>query len=250
MKCSLLYDGNLNPAFSFSEEQYLGSLQLVDPLVQIISFQFLIGLEVYMFAKWYKPGCTLEYPLDGSRAVVDALVRGMQKFGGRISLNSHFVHANKAVVSNASMWDTLNLLPKDAVSRSYQDRTLFFGGGGVLYSGIHEQNLINCGRERITEMPKYKKLKAENSGMMWRAVERVLSLGFSRDKNIGTYGPAIQAGKDSFLGHSTPIPQLYCRGDSTFPSIRVPAVATSGAVVGHSLVSVSQHSQLLDAVGI
>lgn len=42
-----------------------------------------------MFSEWYKPGCTLEYPLQGSGAIVDALVRGLQKFGGRISLKSH-----------------------------------------------------------------------------------------------------------------------------------------------------------------
>lgn len=42
-----------------------------------------------MFAEWYKPGCTLEYPFQGTGAVVDALVRGMQKFGGRLSLESH-----------------------------------------------------------------------------------------------------------------------------------------------------------------
>lgn len=103
---------------------------------------------------------------------------------------------------------------------------------------------------------------------MWRAVERVLGAGFNRDKcevklvgsplthkrflrrNRGTYGPAIEAGQNSFPGHTTPIPQLYCCGDSTFPGIGVPAVAASGAIVANSLVSVSQHSQLLDAVGI
>ena len=42
-----------------------------------------------MFAEWYKPGCSLEYPLHGTGAVVDALVRGLQKFGGRLSLRSH-----------------------------------------------------------------------------------------------------------------------------------------------------------------
>lgn len=42
-----------------------------------------------MFAEWYKPNCSLEYPLHGSGAVVEALVRGVQKFGGRISLRSH-----------------------------------------------------------------------------------------------------------------------------------------------------------------
>lgn len=42
-----------------------------------------------MFAEWYKPGCTLEYPVDGSGAVVEALVRGLGKFGGRLALKSH-----------------------------------------------------------------------------------------------------------------------------------------------------------------
>lgn len=50
-----------------------------------------------MFAEWYKPGCTLEYPLQGTGAVVDALVCGMQKFGGRLSLESH---VEKIVVEN------------------------------------------------------------------------------------------------------------------------------------------------------
>lgn len=33
-----------------------------------------------------------------------------------------FIRARKAVVSNASMWDTLKLLPKEAVPKSYLDR--------------------------------------------------------------------------------------------------------------------------------
>lgn len=130
-----------------------------------------------MFAEWYKPGCCLEYPLHGIAAIVDALVRGLEKFGGRISLQSHvenivvendraigvklrsgqvsifwlmrkgtkinffgltsvfyffniigylcilqFIRAKKAVVSNASMWDTLKLRPKEVVPKSYSDR--------------------------------------------------------------------------------------------------------------------------------
>lgn len=300
---------------------------------------------IYMFAEWYKPGCSLEYPLQGSGAVVDALVRGLEKFGGRISLRSHvenvviengraigvklrsgqFVRARKAVVSNASMWDTLKLLPKEAVPKSYQDRIvrtpqcesfmhlhLGFSAEGIPEDlGIHhivvndwdrgvdaDQNVVlisvpstlssalappgkhvlhayTPGTEpfelwegldrRSTE---YKQLKAERSEVMWRAVERALGPGFNREKcevalvgtplthqrflrrNRGTYGPAIEAGKNTFPGHPTPIPQLFCCGDSTFPGIGVPAVAASGAIVANSLVSVSQHSQLLDAVGI
>ena len=33
-----------------------------------------------------------------------------------------FVRAKKAVVSNASMWDTLKLIPKEAVPNSYEER--------------------------------------------------------------------------------------------------------------------------------
>ncbi|KAL4654946.1 hypothetical protein ACB092_01G416200 [Castanea dentata] len=339
----------------FSE--VMDSLELKDPFIRnwvdLLSF-LLAGVKtngilsaemVYMFAEWYQPGSCLEYPLHGTGAVVDALVQGMKKFGGRLSLGSHvekiviendrasgvklrsgqFVRAKKAVISNASMWDTLKLLPKEVVPKSYLDRVnttpqcesfmhlhLGFDAEGIREDlGIHhivvndwergvdaDQNVVLIsipsvlspdlappgkhvlhaylpGTEpfglwegldrRSTE---YKNLKAERSEVMWRAVERAIGAGFSRDKcevklvgtplthqrflrrNRGTYGPAIEAGKNSFPGHSTPIPQLYCCGDSTFPGIGVPAVAASGAIVANSLVSVSQHSQLLDAIGI
>ncbi|KAK3419605.1 hypothetical protein EUGRSUZ_G00236 [Eucalyptus grandis] len=339
----------------FSE--IIDSLELKDPFIRnwvdLLAF-LLAGVKsngilsaemIYMFAEWYKPGCSLDYPLHGSGAIVDALIRGMQKFGGRISLRSHvekivvengraigvklrsgqFVRAKKAVVSNASMWDTLGLLPEDIIPKSYSDRVkrtpqcesfmhlhLGFDAEGIHEDlGIHhivvndwergvdaDQNVVLLSVPSVlspdlappgkhvlhaytpgTEpyelwegldrsSAEYKKLKLERSEVMWRAVERVLGPGFNRDKctvkligtplthqrflrrNRGTYGPAIQAGKDSFPGHSTPIPQLFCCGDSTFPGIGVPAVAASGAIVANTLVSVSQHSELLDAIGI
>ncbi|CAL2236520.1 unnamed protein product [Prunus armeniaca] len=339
----------------FSE--IIDSLELKDPFIRnwvdLLAF-LLAGVKsngilsaemIYMFAEWYKPGCCLEYPLHGSGAIVDALVRGFKKFGGRISLGSHvekivvangratgvklrsgqFIRAKKAVVSNASMWDTLNLLPKEVVPKSYLDRTkttpqcesfmhlhLGFDAEDVRKDlGIHhivvndwdrgvdaDQNVVLISVPSVLspdlappgkhvlhaylpgtepfdlwkgfdrKSSAYKELKAERSEVMWRAVERAVGPGFSREKcevklvgsplthqrflrrNRGTYGPAIQAGKDSFPGHSTSIPQLYCCGDSTFPGIGVPAVAASGAIVANSLVSVSQHSELLDAIGI
>ncbi|KAL9229689.1 hypothetical protein vseg_005128 [Gypsophila vaccaria] len=339
----------------FSE--ILDSLELKDPFVRnwvdLLAF-LLAGVKsngilsaelIYMFAEWYKPGCVLEYPLQGSGAIVEALVRGIQKFGGRVSLRSHvdkivvengravgvklrggqFIRAKKAVVSNASMWDTLNLVPNEALPKSFQERVrstpqcesfmhlhLGFDAEGIREDlDIHhivvndwargvdaDQNVVLIsipsavtpnlappgkhilhayapgtepfelweGLDRRSD--EYKKLKAERSEVLWKAVERAVGAGFSREKcevkmvgtplthqrflrrNRGTYGPAIQAGKGTFPGHSTPIPQLYCCGDSTFPGIGVPAVAASGAIVANSLVSVSQHSQLLDAVGI
>ncbi|KAF3450382.1 hypothetical protein FNV43_RR06462 [Rhamnella rubrinervis] len=340
----------------FSE--IIDSLELKDPFIRnwvdLLSF-LLAGVKsngilsaemVYMFAEWYKPGCSLEYPLHGSGGVVDALIRGLHKFGGRLSLASHveniivengratgvklrsgqFVRAKKAVVSNASMWDTLNLLPRDVVPKSYVDRInktpqcgsfmhlhLGFDAEGIRKDlGIHhivvndwergvdaDQNVVLIsvpstvsphvappgkhvlhaylpgtepfqlweGLDRRSS--EYKILKSQRSEVLWRAVERSLGGGFDRDKcevklvgsplthkrflrrNRGTYGPAIEAAsKHSFPGHTTPIPQLYCCGDSTFPGIGVPAVAASGAIVANSLVSVSQHSLLLDALGI
>ncbi|RDX77731.1 Prolycopene isomerase, chloroplastic [Mucuna pruriens] len=339
----------------FSE--ILDDLQLKDPFIRnwidLLSF-LLAGVKanavlsaemIYMFAEWYKPGCCLEYPLHGTAAIVDALVRGLEKFGGQISLQSHvekivvendraigvklrsgqFIRAKKAVVSNASMWDTLQLLPEEVVPKSYSDRInttpqcdsfmhlhLGFDAQGIRSDlGIHhivvndwkrgvdaDQNVVLISIPSVLSpnlaplgkhvlhayMPgtepfelwegldrrsaEYRNLKAERSEVMWRAVERAVGAGFSREKcevklvgspltherflrrKRGTYGPAVQAGSDTFPGHSTPIPHLYCCGDSTFPGIGVPAVAASGAIVANSLVSVSQHSKLLDAIGI
>ncbi|KAL5566395.1 hypothetical protein UlMin_029559 [Ulmus minor] len=337
--------------------EIIDSLGLKDPFIRnwvdLLSF-LLAGVKsngilsaemIYMFAEWYKPGCCLEYPLHGSAAIVDALVRGMQKFGGRLSLGSHvekivvengratgvklrsgqFIRAKKAVVSNASMWDTLKLIPRDVIPKSYSDRVnttpqcesfmhlhLGFDAEGIPEDlGIHhivvndwdrgvdaDQNVVLISVPSVLSpdlappgkhvlhayLPgtepyelwkrldrrsaEYKNLKSKRSEVMWRAVERALGPGFSREKcevklvgspltherflrrKRGTYGPAIEAGKGTFPGHATPIPQLYCCGDSTFPGIGVPAVAASGAIVANSLVSVSQHSQLLDAIGI
>ncbi|XP_057420996.1 prolycopene isomerase, chloroplastic [Lotus japonicus] len=338
-------------------KEILDGLELKDPFlrnwIDLLSF-LLAGVKtdgilaaemIYMFAEWYKPGCCLEYPLDGTAAIVDALVRGLEKFGGRVSLQSHaekivvendraigvklrsgqFIRAKKAVVSNASTWDTLKLLPNEAVPKSYSDRInttpqcesfmhlhLGFDAEDIPSDlGIHhivvndwkrgvdaDQNVVLISVPSVLspnlappgkhvlhaylpgtepyelwegldrKSAEYRNLKAERSEVLWRAVEKALGPGFNREKcevklvgsplthqrflrrNRGTYGPAVQAGKETFPGHSTPIPQLYCCGDSTFPGIGVPAVAASGAIVANSLVSVSQHSQLLEAIGI
>ncbi|MBD2448688.1 NAD(P)/FAD-dependent oxidoreductase [Nostoc sp. FACHB-152] len=93
----------------------------------------------FMFADWYRPGVVLDYPIGGSAALVNALVQGLEKHGGQLLLNSHveqiLVEANKAVgvrlrdgreirarravVSNASVWDTLKLLPEGALPRKF-----------------------------------------------------------------------------------------------------------------------------------
>ncbi|NET00864.1 MAG: FAD-dependent oxidoreductase [Sphaerospermopsis sp. SIO1G1] len=74
----------------------------------------------------------VEYPLGGSKTIVDALVRGLQRFGGELRLNCHveqiLVESGKAVgirlrngeilkapivISNATLWDTCNNLLQD-----------------------------------------------------------------------------------------------------------------------------------------
>jgi phytoene dehydrogenase-like protein len=94
----------------------------------------------FMFADWYRPGVVLDYPIGGSGALVEALVRGLQRHGGQLMLNAHVeqvlvennravgvrlrggkvIQARRAVVSNASVWDTLPLLPEGAVPKQFQ----------------------------------------------------------------------------------------------------------------------------------
>lgn len=113
------------------------------------------------------------------------------------------------------------------------------------------------------------KLK-EDYGMqvLWKAVEKVLGPGFSRDKcevelvgtpltherflrrAQGTYGPAIRAGEGTFPAHSTSIKGLYCCGDSTFPGIGIPAVAASALVTANTMAPIWEHIKLLDAIGL
>jgi phytoene dehydrogenase-like protein len=79
-----------------------------------------------MMGEFYEPDAVMDCPKGGAKAIVDALVRGIEKRGGRLFLNSHvgkikivngraegitlkkdgrFVKANKAVISNLSVWD-------------------------------------------------------------------------------------------------------------------------------------------------
>ncbi|WP_416670724.1 phytoene desaturase family protein [Egbenema bharatensis] len=93
----------------------------------------------FMFADWYRPGVKLDYPIGGSAALVNALVRGVKQQGGELRLNAHIdrilvegnraigvrlrngdiIRARQAVISNASVWDTLKLLPEGAMPKSF-----------------------------------------------------------------------------------------------------------------------------------
>ncbi|MBE7385346.1 MAG: NAD(P)/FAD-dependent oxidoreductase [Leptolyngbya sp. SIO1E4] len=96
----------------------------------------------FMFAEWYRPDVRLDYPKGGSAALVDALVRGLRKQGGELRLGAHVeevlvnsnratgvrlktgetVYARRAVVSNASVWDTLKLLPEGALPQRFRQQ--------------------------------------------------------------------------------------------------------------------------------
>ena len=88
----------------------------------------------YTMRDLHQEGASLDYPIGGSGAVVDALIRGVTKHGkGKLLLNSHvkniliedgraagvvmrrggkIIRAKRAVISNASIWDTTKLLPE------------------------------------------------------------------------------------------------------------------------------------------
>ncbi|UPR04471.1 FAD/NAD(P)-binding domain-containing protein [Chloropicon primus] len=111
-----------------------------------------IAAEVaFMFNEWYQPNCELDFPVGGSQGMVDALVDGLRKYGGEIKLGAHVEEilvedgsakgvrvryrngergtllAKKAVVSNASAWNTKELLPVDlrAASNWKEERADF-----------------------------------------------------------------------------------------------------------------------------
>lgn len=94
----------------------------------------------FMFADWYRSGVVLDYPVGGSGALVEALVRGLERYSGKLMLNAHVeqvlvennravgvrlrggkeVRARRAVVSNTSVWDTLKLLPEGSIPQRFR----------------------------------------------------------------------------------------------------------------------------------
>ncbi|WP_373527729.1 phytoene desaturase family protein, partial [Nostoc sp.] len=96
----------------------------------------------FMFADWYRQDAVLEYPIGGSGALVEALVQGLERHGGKLILGAHVeqvlvegnravgvrlrdrqeIRARKAVISNASIWDTLKLLPETAIPKRFRTK--------------------------------------------------------------------------------------------------------------------------------
>ncbi|CAM9504794.1 unnamed protein product [Ectocarpus sp. 12 AP-2014] len=98
------------------------------------------AVMAYMIADWCRPGVVLDYPKGGTEALVDALVRGVEGKGGKVMLAAHVEEvvvedgkacgvrlrggkviraSSRSVVSNASIWDTLRLVPKGALPEDF-----------------------------------------------------------------------------------------------------------------------------------
>ncbi|MBD2463583.1 NAD(P)/FAD-dependent oxidoreductase [Oscillatoria sp. FACHB-1407] len=294
----------------------------------------------FMFADWYRPDVVLDYPKGGGAALVNALVRGLQRYGGQLRLNATVqqilierqrtvgvqlktgeqIRARHAVVSNASGWDTLKLIPEEIRSVALQKRQnlpacpsfmhLHLGIDATgLPSDLECHYLIvndwECGVDApqnvvVVSIPsvldpdlappgkhsihaytpatepyelwaglnrnsdRYHQLKQERAEVLWKALERIIPdirdrcevtlvgtpLTHERflRRDRGSYGPAIAAGEGLFPGCKTPLKNLLCCGDSTFPGIGVPAVAASGMIAANTLASVSQHRELIHDV--
>ena len=104
----------------------------------------------YTLGDLYAPGATLDYPKGGSGAVIEALVRGLEKHGGTLRTGCHVdeilmengraegvrlrggevVRAARGVVSNADVWATVKLLPE---AHRPAPRP---GGGGALNAAL------------------------------------------------------------------------------------------------------------------
>lgn len=93
-----------------------------------------------LFGQWFEPEACLDYPKGGSAAVVEALLQGLQRFGGSLRCGARvrqvLMDGDRAcgvelsngeriraahVVSNADAWGTARLLPA-GVARRWQQK--------------------------------------------------------------------------------------------------------------------------------
>jgi phytoene dehydrogenase-like protein len=321
------------------------------------------AVMAYMLADWYRPGVTLDFPKGGSGGIVDALVRGLKKFGGEVCVNCHvdeilvennracgvkladgrIVKANQAVVSNADPFVTSKLLaPAREAGFTSEEMNKYMdslintdestGGVPMLKSFIHihagidaaglpdkpspdfpaqwavvnnwdgpegvedPRNIVLCSMPSLIDpslapegkhvlhayvpatepyswwegldrtSKEYLQKKEEAADFLWSAIEKYVPDARKRAvpgtvqigtpltherflrRSRGTYGPRVEAGKQTLPGHKTPLNGLLLAGDFTFPGIGVPATAASGAITANNLLSIPQHWALLDKI--
>lgn len=145
-----------------TDEFLLNWLDLMSFLLAGLPADGIIAAEMaFMFGEWYRPDVVLDYPMGGSGAIAEALLRGLTKQGGQIRFSSHVekilienhravgvrlrtgeeLRCCQAVISNASFWDTAALLPASH-SRHRQKQTLPDCPSFMhLHLGIDGQNL-------------------------------------------------------------------------------------------------------------
>ncbi len=95
-----------------------------------------------LFGEWFEPDACLDYPIGGSGAVAAALVRGLERHGGRLRTgapvaeflieqgraagvrlaNGERLTARRGVIANTSPWDLLPLLPEGSVPSRWRRR--------------------------------------------------------------------------------------------------------------------------------
>ena len=100
----------------------------------------------YMMSDLHKPGACLDYPMGGMGSLIDALVKGVEKHGGELRLNSRvermllddaggtgkpkcvgvelsdgsIIKAKHGVVSNAPLWNYARIL-EDSIDKDDED---------------------------------------------------------------------------------------------------------------------------------
>ena len=116
----------------------------------------------YTMRDLHQKGAALDYPIGGSGAVVNSLINAIVKKGGHVVLNSHVdsidadsngnvngvilkkgkkkIKAKRAVISNASLWDTIKLLPADLKN----DKEAMFEETPMTNSFVHLHLGINA----------------------------------------------------------------------------------------------------------
>ena len=132
---------------------YLVDENLEDPFlrnwVDLLSF-LISGMAMHdtntaamatLFEEWFNPSAYLEYPLGGSEAVVNALIRGLEKNDGEVMLSSRVESINfdkniangitlnngkkfyaKNIVLNSDIWSAKSMLPEN-ISKKWKTKT-------------------------------------------------------------------------------------------------------------------------------
>lgn len=216
----------------------------------------------------------LDYPKGGTGAIVDALVRGFTRRGGRLHLGKHVeeilleppanpnnkpravgvrlkggrtIRARKAVVSNASIWDTAKLLPKgtapewEAAAAAVPQLDSFLH----LHVGIDAAGLegLNCHYALVDDWDRGAFLWMFGSarrGLGWR----VCRLGDSDQTKLTPLPPSIRPHPTTTTGISAPGNVVIV----SLPSLLDPSLAPPGCITIHAYTAGNEPYSLYDGL--